>query len=283
MPLISLNVLAIPFSKIMAFLAVHTSDSQVRRAVSDALWMDHALARSSSWRRTVRLVAERPLTGVVLDAERIPSDVGLMPAVAELSERFPSLWLVLVARSGTDPWGLFRLGRAGLEGLVLTHLDELRSGVSRAIRTGFARSTEALVTRAISAYLPARGVRAVRLALRGAQLGWTTDQLAERAGFSRAHFSARLKATGLPSTGHLLGWARLLHAGRWLSDPGRTGESVSRQLGYSSGAAFRRALRNYTGATPMAIREAGGLEPVLDTFLGVCQFATSEPADLSVA
>jgi hypothetical protein len=107
----------------MAFLAVLTSDSQVRRAVSDALWMDHALARSSSWRRTVRLVAERPLTGVVLDAERIPSDVGLMPAVAELSERFPSLWLVLVARSGTDPWGLFRLGRAGLEGLVLTHLD----------------------------------------------------------------------------------------------------------------------------------------------------------------
>jgi hypothetical protein len=33
----------------------------------------------------------------------------------------------------------------------------------------------------------------------------------------------------------------------------------------------------------MAIREAGGLEPVLNTFLGVCQFATSEPADLSVA
>ena len=117
------------------------------------------------------LAAERPVTGVVLDTELVPEDVGLKAAVEEFTVRFPSLWLVLVARSGTDPWGLFRLGRAGLGNLVLTHLDELHAGVARAIRTGFGLSTEALVTRAVSAHLPASETLAVRLALRAVDDG----------------------------------------------------------------------------------------------------------------
>ena len=172
-----------------------------------------AIVHASSWACLMGLAAERPVTGVVLDAELVPEDVGLKAAVEEFTVRFPSLWLVLVARSGTDPWGLFRLGRAGLGNLVLTHLDELHAGVARAIRTGFGLSTEALVTRAVSAHLPASETLAVRLALRGAQLGWRTDELAARAGVTRAHLSVRLKASGLPSAGHLLVWAKLLHAG----------------------------------------------------------------------
>lgn len=241
-----------------------------------------AIVHASSWACLMGLAAERPVTGVVLDTELVPEDVGLKAAVEEFTVRFPSLWLVLVARSGTDPWGLFRLGRAGLGNLVLTHLDELHAGVARAIRTGFGLSTEALVTRAVSAHLPASETLAVRLALRGAQLGWRTDELAARAGVTRAHLSVRLKASGLPSAGHLLVWAKLLHAGRWLGDAGRTGESVSRQLEYSSGAGFRRALRNYTGATPMEIREAGGLEPVLDAFLATCGLGRHQPRGLFV-
>ena len=77
-------------------------------------------------------------------------------------------------------------------------------------------------------------------------------------------------------------WAKLLHAGRWLGDPGRTGESVARQLEYSNGSAFRRALRNYTGATPMGIREAGGLEPVLNAFLERCGLGRKQPPGLFV-
>lgn len=267
----------------MSLIAVLTNDSEVRSAVSKALWVDHALVGAGSWERMLGLSAERPVTGAVLDAQLVPRGVGMEAAVKEFADRFPSIWLVLVARSGTDLRGLFRLGRAGLRSLVLTHLDELHSGVARAMRTGFGLSTEALVTRAISAYVPASETLAVRLAMRGAQLGWKTSDLAERAGITRAHLSVRLKAVGLPSAGHLLVWAKLLHAGRWLGDPGRTGESVPRQLEYSSGAAFRRALRNYTGETPMGIREAGGLRPVLHAFLDTCGLARREPPSLSIA
>jgi AraC-like DNA-binding protein len=79
--------------------------------------------------------------------------------------------------------------------------------------------------------------------------------------------------------GHFLLWVRLFHAGHWLTEPGRTGESISRQLEYSSGAAFRRALRHYTGATPTQVRERGGLPFVLGCFLRRYELG-SEPSQI---
>ncbi|MCA1792058.1 MAG: helix-turn-helix domain-containing protein [Thioalkalivibrio sp.] len=143
----------------------------------------------------------------------------------------------------------------------------LPHAVHRSLSKG---STDGLVTRAVSPSLPRRELGAVRLALEAVQRGWDTDGFAARAGFSRAHLSVLLRARGLPSAGHLLTWARMLHAGRWLSDPGRTAESVSRQLSYSNGAAFRRALRNYVGATPTEVIADGGVTRVLERFVQAC-------------
>lgn len=271
------------FSKIMAFLSVLTRDSKVLAAVRDGLPGDGAVVRAGSWRRLAQLVRERPVTGVVLDSAVFPRRATYEAALVDLAVRFPSVWLVLVARRGMDPGSLFRLGQVGIRSLVLTHLDELRPGIGTAVRNAFRWSTEALVTRGISPYLPARETRAVRLAMRGAQLGWMTGDLAGRTRLSRPHLSVRLKSAGLPSAGHLLGWAKLLHAARWLGDPGRSGESVSRQLDYSSGAAFRRSLRNYTSLTPTEVREAGGLQPVLTTFMNATGLGRGKAHDLSVA
>jgi AraC-like DNA-binding protein len=81
----------------------------------------------------------------------------------------------------------------------------------------------------------------------------------------------------------MLTWAKLLHAGRWLTDPGRSAQSISRQLEYSSGAAFRRALRSYGGLTPTQVRERGGLAPVLERFLDACGLLDSVELGRSVA
>jgi AraC-like DNA-binding protein len=123
----------------------------------------------------------------------------------------------------------------------------------------------------------------IRSALNGVQLGWSSDELADRAGFTRAHLSVRLKACGLPSAGHLLLWAKLLHAGRWLTDPARSAESISRQLEYSSGAALRRALHNYVGRTPTTVKHGGGLRVVLRRFLDECGLGDSLLGERSVA
>jgi AraC-like DNA-binding protein len=96
---------------------------------------------------------------------------------------------------------------------------------------------------------------------------WSAEELAEEIGLTRPHISECFRRVGMPSLGHFLLWTRLFHAAHWLEEPGRTGESVGRQLEYSSGAAFRRALKHYTGATPTKVREKGGLRFVFRKFL----------------
>lgn len=257
----------------MPFLALLTRDPDVERAVRRPLEHRHVVARAGNWDRLGHLIRERPVTCALLDEACLPLFAGTAGSVADLKARFPSLPLILVARPETDPFALLRLGRAGIDRLVLVRVDDLERDAEEVVAKALTHSTDALVTRAVSPYLPARVLGALRLALEGVLHRWSAGTLACRTGFSQPHLSVCLKAAGLPSAGHLLVWSRLLHAGRWLADPGRSAESVSRQLDYSSGAAFRRALRSYTGATPTEVVEAGGFPFVLDRFVLRCGIA----------
>jgi AraC-like DNA-binding protein len=254
----------------MSFLALYSRDRVLGAAIEQYLGDQHALARTPSWPGLVRVVKDRPITIALVDlAERTGVEEGLL----ELRALFPHLGLVLMARRHDNPVALFRLGRAGIRNLILLSVESLEGELSRTLLRASEDGTAALVTRRLSAYLPRRELWIVRRALDGVHLRWSADEFAARIGLSRPHLSVRLKELGLPSTGHLLTWARLLHAGRWLEEPGRTGESVSRQLEYSSGAAFRRALKQYTGATPRQVTDAGGLSYVLGRFVASCRLS----------
>jgi AraC-like DNA-binding protein len=191
--------------------------------------------------------------------------------------------MVFVVRPGVDPVSLFRLGRAGLQSLVLVPLDPVALDVGNALRAAMRGGTGALVARAVSPFVPAREAAAVRATMECALRGWSTEDIASHLDLTRPHLSVRLKAAGLPSAGQLLVWAKLLHAGRWLTDPGRTAESISRQLEYSSGAAFRRALRTFVDATPTEVANKGGLRFVLGRFLDACAIGDTVVLTRSVA
>jgi AraC-like DNA-binding protein len=178
--------------------------------------------------------------------------------------------LIVLLRRRPDPLRLFRLGRAGIQNLILLDAEDLSRAIPHALQRSAERSATAMVTRVMSPHLPFRELNAIRVAMDGVDYRWSAERFAEIVGLSRPFLSERLKACRLPSTGHLLLWTRLLHAGMWLEEPGRTGESVSRQLEYSSGAAFRRALKMYTGATPTEVVEEGGVSFVLARFLQAC-------------
>ncbi len=268
----------------MGFFASLTRDSRLRVDIGAGLEARYALAWSSSWERLLHLVKERPVTGVILDGAGVRGRTGCpLSAVTELRHDFPSLPVVYVVRPGADPRLLLRLGRAGLEGLVVGSPGEVRAALPRACAEAYRKGTSSLVTSALSPYLPWRETRTLRSALDGVIQGWSAERLATVIGLSRPHLSERLKGAGLPSAGHLLVWARLLHAGRWLADPGRSAESVSRQLEYSSGAALRRALRNYLGTTPTETVEAGGFRFVLDRFLDSCTVDRDRSTDRTAA
>jgi len=266
----------------MALITVLSRDSAIPSCLSRRA-STSAVAVTRSWDRLLWLIRERPVTDVVLDSAELPRGYDLGAAVAHLRRRFPSVGTVLVARDSVDPTTMAQLGRAGLSNLTLSDYDDLAAGLRRGLAASARRSTSGLVQQAVGARMAARERRVVRAALEGVPLGWRADDLAEEVDWTRAHLSVRLRARGLPSAGHLLLWSRLLHAGRWLVEPGRSAESVSRQLEYSSGAAFRRALRNYLGTTPTALIAAGGFSAVLERFLDVCGLGDSVGDGRSVA
>jgi len=253
----------------MAFVTFLTRDRGIELGGSEALAAEHLVVRVATWSKLNWVVRERPVTCVLLDGAALPREGGEHPLV-DFMRRFPSVALVLVTRQSMDASLLFRMGRAGLSEVVLLGVDGLVRDVPGAVRHALAHSTSSAVVRLVSPSLPKRELQVLRLCLEGVQRGWDTEEVARRSGLSRAHLSERLKARGLPSTGHLLTWCRVLHAARWLSDPGRTAESVGRQLTYANGAAFRRVLRNYAGGTPTALRDAGGLRVALERFAEAC-------------
>jgi AraC-like DNA-binding protein len=250
----------------MALLAVLAGDRALETRLESALEPRHAVALAHSWGGLVRLVRERPATGAIVDLETVtplPSSEG---ALANLRAQFPHLGLVLLVRRFRDPFTLFRLGRAGIRNLVLLPVDDLDLELNRALNHASEGNATSLVTRFLSPSLPRRERRLTFLAMDSVHRRWSAEELAREMSLTRPFLSERMKIFGLPSLGHFLLWTRLFHAGHWLEEPGRTGESIGRQLEYSSGAAFRRALKHYTGATPTQVRQEGGLHLVLGHF-----------------
>ncbi len=267
----------------MALIAALPGDFELQKALEAALRPRHSVAVARSWGGLEALVRERPVATAVVDLAGAPVYPSSEKALAGLRALFPHLGLVVLVRPRGNPATLFRLGRAGVRDLVLLSVDELGLELARAVARAGEVGATSLVTRALSPYLPRREQWAVALAMDSVHRRWSADEFAEQVGFSRPFLSECFKAHGLPSVGHFLVWVRLFHAGHWLEEPGRTGESVARQLEYSSGAAFRRALRHYTGATPTQVREGGGLRLVLREFLTRRAFGRSGGTDRRVA
>jgi AraC-like DNA-binding protein len=254
----------------MALTALFSQDPALTSALERAAGPSYVLLSTSSWQGLHRLIRERPVTTAGLDASALSSGRSPEEALGEIFSRFPNLGLIVLSHRHTDPIRLFRLGRAGIPNLILLGVEDLGRAVPRALAKASELGATTFVTRAVAPYLPSRELEAVRLAMDCVHHRWNAERFAASLGLSRPFLSERLKACGLPSTGHLLIWARLLHAGLWLEEPGRTAESVSRQLEYSSGAAFRRALKLYTGATPSEVTQEGGLKFVLQKLFESC-------------
>ncbi len=256
----------------MALITVFARDRGLRGRVAEVLDEDHTVAGSPSWSSFARLVRERPATAGVVDLGSLPSGAGAVGPLVRFRTRFPGLGLVVLVHQERDPVVLFRLGGTGIQNVVLLGHESMSRVLPKSVGRALDRGVASLVSRAVSAYLPAREFRAVRRGLDGIHEHWSAKEFSAEIGLSRPFLSECFKEWGLPSVGHFLLWTRLLHAGYWLTDPGRTAESVSRQLEYSSGAAFRRALKHYTGETPTGVIERGGFSFVLRHFLDACSF-----------
>jgi AraC-like DNA-binding protein len=83
---------------------------------------------------------------------------------------------------------------------------------------------------------------------------WTLSSLAGEVGASRSALAQRFTGlVGQPPMRYLAAW-RMHMAGRLLSDQDAKVSDVARRVGYESEAAFSRAFKRATGASPAAWR-----------------------------
>jgi AraC-like DNA-binding protein len=83
---------------------------------------------------------------------------------------------------------------------------------------------------------------------------WTVGSLARRVGLSRTVFAERFRSLVGASPMAYVGAHRQLLAERWLGEGRLSVSEIAGRVGYSSTAAFDRAYRRRTGATPTAAR-----------------------------
>jgi AraC-like DNA-binding protein len=259
-----------------------SSDPSTFPFVRGALAGLHDVAVATTWRRLELALRERPVGLCVIDRRGLCLADG-RDAFVTLRRRFPSVGFVLLESGSVKPRLLLDLGRLGFRSLALMGDEGEEWDLRRNVDHAWKGTVASRVLRALSVRVPLREGKVLRLALDHVHECWSAERLAGRVGLSRPFLSVLLRRAGLPSAGRLLAWIRLLHAAEWLGDPGRTGQSVSRQLEYSSGAAFRRALKNYTGATPTLAVAKGGMPFVLGHFLRDSGFEQAARDRTSVA
>lgn len=177
----------------------------------------------------------------------------------------------LRAGQGAD---ILAASRAGLNALVLSDYDDVRSELRAAVAHATADSVAERSMRQIVPGLPRAIRQIVELYLRNGRRNMAVTEAAASLGLTRQTLSRKLTDAGLPAPGALMSWARLLHAAHLLEDPDRSIERVAHEVDLGSATALRNMLKSYTGLLPREVRERGGFSCVLGIFQATYQQAT---------
>lgn len=250
----------------MALIAALLPAEEQRRALGEAVH-DHDVAWAKDWRDLLRLVKVRPAVAAVADLHAERGKDGVL-RIYRFSQRFPlTPILVWGELDGRD---LFRVGKAGAtdvlpgtdaangalvaEMLVDAVADQLASRLDDRLRNRVRQEGRALVTTATGRI--ADGIQ--------------VPDLAAAHDVSVSTLERRCEQWGLTTPGRLLLWLRILYGLQWLLEPGRSVESVAGQLGYSSGAAFRRAIKATVGGRPTPLRNRPAFDAAVEAFAAEC-------------
>jgi len=140
--------------------------------------------------------------------------------------------------------------RAGGETIITRLADIL---VIQAIRSWMARDSAAQ-TGWLGAIRDPQLGRAIALIHRDPTYNWTLDSLASKIGMSRSAFAERFtRMVGEPAMHYVTRW-KMHTAMMWLKESNVTLGELASRLGYKSEAAFSRAFKRFTGASPGTIR-----------------------------
>jgi AraC-like DNA-binding protein len=222
---------------------------------------------AGSWRDLHRIVRKKPVTTVVADLHAEARKDGVL-RVFRFGQRYPLTPLIVWGE--LDGRELFRLGKAGAFDVVLSRDSDDRVLVSELLRSTAHQGLSVLLDERLRGRTGEEARELVRHAADRIPNGIQVPDLAAAYEMSVSTLERRCERWGMPTPGRLLLWLRVLYGLRWLLEPGRSVESVADQLGYSSGAAFRRAIKATIGGRPSPLRNSRGFDRALERFLDEC-------------
>jgi AraC-like DNA-binding protein len=263
----------------MALIAALLPNAADRDALGAAASL-HRTVWADDWRDLTALVKRVPAVAAVADLHAETGKDGAL-RVLRFSRRYPRT--PLLVWGDLDGRDLFRVGKAGAFDVVLA--PETRNSEIIAERVGEATSDRIAerIDAIVRGHLGDEGRTLIRSATSRMADGIQGPDLAAVNGFSISTLERRCQEWGLTTPGRVLLWLRIIYGLNWLQEPGRSVESVAAQIGYSSGAAFRRALKVTLGPGSRSMRRPESLEAALDGFARDCPGATTSASTAGAA
>lgn len=228
---------------------------------------DHRMLWTENWRDLMAAVKREPAAAAVADLNAEPGKDGAL-RVLRFSRRYPRT--PLLVWGDLDGRDLFRVGKAGAFDVVVAPDSGNAALVTERVRDAARDRIAARVEEALRARIATEGRALVGAAAARIPDGIQVPELADLNGFSISTLERRCQEWGLTTPGRILLWLRIIYGLNWLQEPGRSVESVAGQVGYSSGAAFRRAVNVTLAPGSTAMRKAESLARALAGFVEDC-------------
>src|SRR6476661_445900 len=221
-------------------------------------------------------VLSKSLGNCVLIAVPGEAEVGRLVAYEQFRAKYPHVPVVALFLQGVSAHrGTLAMGRAGVTELLsvdgLLDVDALCLALGRCHTDGISHH----VWQECSPRLPDALVTLLKTALRGAHQPLTASTLAAAAGMHERSLRKYCEDARIPSPQWIIGWARLLMAGHFLDEPGRTILQVAELLRYPSSCALRNQIRRYSGLSPRQLRARGSTKCLCEALERAAQSAAT--------
>ena len=192
----------------------------------------------------------------------------LAPDLRTLLWEFPSATVLAAVelRPGRSR-DLRTLGEWGVTDIISLAEDDTHEAIYRRLRSIEGRSLQRLLERTLPPMLSGRTRMLMMTAAEVVAVGGKGRDLARRLHLSERTVLRWAERAGLPPPRRMLAWMRILLASSLLDDPGRSVLSVAHACGYSSDSSLRRAMQDFLGTGPSALRREGAFPTASRVFL----------------
>ncbi|HEV2150488.1 MAG TPA: helix-turn-helix domain-containing protein [Longimicrobiaceae bacterium] len=237
-----------------------------------------------TWESLARFLDEAPLTSlaVVDPYAEMPGRRELSPQLRMLLGRFPAVTVLAALEIQPGRFHDLRtLGEWGVSEVIALDRDETTESIARKIRAMQGRLTRSFLTNALPSFVSSRGRAVLLAATEVATGGGQGADLASALNLSDRALLRWCERSHLPPPRRLLAWIRVLLAAELLDYPDETVLSVAHTCGYATDSSLRRAVYEFTGATPTELRRTGAFATAADAFLAellrLREAASSDP------